>query len=69
MRSIRKFIYYSTGLTVNAPADTMNVLKHIYGENWNEPDRQRSAHGVRPCEHDNQGHFNELVARANVMTS
>jgi len=54
---------------VNAPADTMNVLKHIYGENWNEPDRQRSAHGVRPCEHDNQGHFNELVARANVMTS
>ena len=57
------------GLTVNAPADTMNVLKHIYGENWNEPDRQRSAHGVRPCEHDNQGHFNELVARANVMTS
>ena len=57
------------GLSVNVPADTMNVLKHIYGENWNEPDRQRSAHGVRPCEHDNQAHFNELIARANVMIS
>ena len=57
------------GLTVDAPEDAMNVLQQIYGENWNEPDRHRSAHGARPCEHDNQEHFNELVARANAMMS
>ena len=57
------------GLTVNVPGDAIKVLEHIYGENWNEPDLQRSAHGVRPCERDNRGHFNELVARANVLYS